>query len=51
MTAKKAVALRRVATMHASPAGWLWLLLRPFRHLDGVSDTVSIEFHLLDALM
>jgi glycosyltransferase involved in cell wall biosynthesis len=51
MTAEKRVALRRVATMHASPAGWLWLLLRPFRHLDGVSDTVSIEFHLLNALM
>jgi glycosyltransferase involved in cell wall biosynthesis len=51
MTAEKRVVLRRVATMHASPAGWLWLLLRPFRHLDGVSDTVSIEFHLLNALM
>jgi len=51
LTDAKRVALRRVATMHTSPAGWLWLLLRPFRHPDGVSDTVSIEFHLLNALM
>jgi glycosyltransferase involved in cell wall biosynthesis len=51
ITQPKRVALRRVTTMHKSPAGWLWLLLRPFRHPDGVSDTVSIEFHLLNALI
>jgi len=51
MSTAKRIALQRVATMHASPAGWLWLLLRPFRHPDGVSDTVSIEFHLLNAFL
>jgi glycosyltransferase involved in cell wall biosynthesis len=51
MTPDKRLALRRVATMHKSPTAWLWLLLRPFRHPDGVSDTVDIEFHLLNALV
>src|SRR5581483_10335830 len=40
-------ALRRVAGMHAGPTGWLWLLLRPFRHPSGVSDTVGMEYPLL----
>jgi hypothetical protein len=44
-------ALRRVAGMHAGPTGWLWLLLRPFRHPSGVSDTVGMEHHLLNALL
>src|SRR5581483_1756561 len=47
----KRQALRRVAGMHAGPIGWLWLLARPFRHPSGVSDTVGMEHHLLNALL
>jgi glycosyltransferase involved in cell wall biosynthesis len=48
---EKRRALRRVAGMHAPPAGWLWLGLRPFRYPSGVSDTAGMEYHLLNALL
>jgi glycosyltransferase involved in cell wall biosynthesis len=51
LSAAKQRAVRRVAAMHASPAGWLWLFARPLRHPSGVSDTLGAEYFLLTALL
>ncbi len=44
-------AVRCVRSLPESAAGWLWLLLRPWRTPSGVSDTAGMEYHLLNALL
>jgi glycosyltransferase involved in cell wall biosynthesis len=51
LTADKRRAVERVQAMHAGPAGWLWLGLRPLRHPGGIGDTAGMEYHLLNALL